>query len=518
MLFKKFLKWKKTCDQSNISKAMPVEKLTIPKSFGELEVYASKVALWFEKYWNMNKRYEVISENEDYYVEEGIIYQRSPKKLMLVLPITCEEFTFPQNLGAIACDALKFCNIKRVILPESFTGELPNLGGQFEEIVVCGAISAVGIAAFSDNKKLRSVILPDFKIRIGEGAFSGCTNLTELVLPSFHNLDIVETECMKTMPAYNKAKPFKDCVHLCKLRSGSIIEEWNAETATLIISGSGVFYGSVFGRDFYVSPKKLVFRGQITKIHALLGHVDAHGSRRYRRGCEDRLNSLAIEEGIEEIGSFAFAGCQNLEKVSFPQSLKAIGEKAFWDCTALSVPDISRISVGPQAFWGCVNAPDTDADYENTIFCGQKYIFAFGNEQNYRSDYKKAIDLLSAFCRHSIHKHDAQIHQKKNCMFAEWSASGFHHHDGYEYSRGASIVINRISKDEYDTAAKTAEQAISQHGYLGSAYQSLQKHSSECFIWKVNEDPDSCEMIFFCNCLLRIAGYFKICQKHWDTM
>ena len=83
---------------------------------------------------------------------------------------------------------------------------------------------------FSNNKKLRSVILPDFKIRIGEGAFKGCTNLTELVLPSFHNLNIVETECMRTMPAYNKAKPFEDCIHLCKLQSGSIIEEWNKKS------------------------------------------------------------------------------------------------------------------------------------------------------------------------------------------------------------------------------------------------------------------------------------------------
>lgn len=492
--------------------------LEIPESFGALEYDVSRIALWFEKNWDPNINYEVISRNDNFYVDKGAIYQRNPHKLMLVLPITCNEFIFPENVESINTDALKFCNIKRVIIPKNYVNELPRLGGNFEEIVVYGEISSINIGAFANNDKLRSVVLPNCKIRIGEGAFKGCINLTQLVLPSYDNLNVVEIECMRTRPQYDKPRPFEDCINLCKLQAGNVLEEWSANTETLTITGSGVFEGSVFGRDFFVSPKKLIFGGGIKKINANMGPINYRGYRRYRSGCKDCLNSLIVQEGIEAIEMFAFAGCANLNKVVFPKSLKKIGKQAFFECKALAVPDISSISVGEKAFMGCANVPYSDADYENTIFCGQRNIFVNSAENNYYLNYEKAINLLSAFCKARISKYDAQIHQSKNCLFANWFYSGKNYHDGYEYERGASIEIKRISKDEYETISKITEQKVSRYGYLNSLRQVLQEHSEEFYVSEVKEDSDSCTMSICCKNLLGIAGYFEICEMHMDTM
>lgn len=53
----------------------------------------------------------------------------------------------------------------------------------------------------------------------------------------------------------------------------------------------------------------------------------------------DRQNmvELIIEPGVEKIGSYAFAGCEKLRKVTIPDSLKEIGYDAFFGCKNVTV-------------------------------------------------------------------------------------------------------------------------------------------------------------------------------------
>ena len=45
---------------------------------------------------------------------------------------------------------------------------------------------------------------------------------------------------------------------------------------------------------------------------------------------------VVIEEGVTEIGEYAFSGCSDMVGVILPDGLKKIGERAFADCTGLS--------------------------------------------------------------------------------------------------------------------------------------------------------------------------------------
>ena len=68
-----------------------------------------------------------------------------------------------------------------------------------------------------------------------------------------------------------------------------------------------------------------------------------------------RIESLTVEEGIEEIGINAFSSCSNLTSVALPDGLKHIESTAFSGCGALEyviLPE-SLSDIGEYAFEDC---------------------------------------------------------------------------------------------------------------------------------------------------------------------
>lgn len=66
----------------------------------------------------------------------------------------------------------------------------------------------------------------------------------------------------------------------------------------------------------------------------------------------NQITSLVIEEGVTQIGTYAFAYLQSMTEVSFPESLTAIGDNAFQSCfelTDLTLPE-GLVSIGKEAF------------------------------------------------------------------------------------------------------------------------------------------------------------------------
>ena len=73
------------------------------------------------------------------------------------------------------------------------------------------------------------------------------------------------------------------------------------------------------------------------------------------------LKSITIPEGVTSIWSDAFNGCQSLTTVKMPQSLKYLGERAFYDCSMLDDIALGKIrSCRSEAFSRCGNLTAID--------------------------------------------------------------------------------------------------------------------------------------------------------------
>ena len=70
------------------------------------------------------------------------------------------------------------------------------------------------------------------------------------------------------------------------------------------------------------------------------------------------VKSIVLEEGVESVGNYAFASCNQAESLTLPASLAAIGSRAFRTCSSLKeivIPD-GVTSLGSEAFADCSGA------------------------------------------------------------------------------------------------------------------------------------------------------------------
>ena len=87
------------------------------------------------------------------------------------------------------------------------------------------------------------------------------------------------------------------------------------------------------------------------------------------------IGTLSIQDGVDDIGDYAFCGCSELTSVTIPSSVTSIGEGAFSYCTNLMGVTIgnSVTSIGERAFYNCigltsVTIPDSVLNIWNYAF------------------------------------------------------------------------------------------------------------------------------------------------------
>ena len=94
-----------------------------------------------------------------------------------------------------------------------------------------------------------------------------------------------------------------------------------------------------------------------------------------------KMTSIRLPGTLKKIGSFAFSDCDNLAAVVFPCSLQTIGESAFYSCNMLrevkfldGQDSTLRLSVGDMAFAWCnalakVDFPESLHTIGKQAFC-----------------------------------------------------------------------------------------------------------------------------------------------------
>ena len=93
------------------------------------------------------------------------------------------------------------------------------------------------------------------------------------------------------------------------------------------------------------------------------------------RDCNE-LNRVTIPNSVTNIGRSAFYGCSRLNTLNIPNSVTTIDESAFFGCssmTSFTIPN-SVTSVGPYAFYGCSSL--TSIVIPNSLNIINNYMFA----------------------------------------------------------------------------------------------------------------------------------------------
>lgn len=153
--------------------------------------------------------------------------------------------------------------------------------------------SIIGSGAFSGCKNLTKIILPDTLIEISDSAFSGCTGLVELTLPK----DVVRLG----------ESAFSQCTSLRYISLSAGI--------TTILKNTFYMCSSLEEINL---PEKL----KVISDNAFFG-------------CGG-LKKLILPEETVSVLTRSFSSCSSLESIYLPSSLELVGADAFEKCEALN--------------------------------------------------------------------------------------------------------------------------------------------------------------------------------------
>lgn len=224
---------------------------------------------------------------------------------------------------------------------------------------------SAGGAPWNEHKEaIHTVTFADGINTIGENAFAGFTNLTDIYAPWTENIPVLPASnnpqasvtlhvpCSATS-AYQTADSWKDyTVEAEYTASGTCGADgdnltWTLCDSTLTISGTGAMADWVVDADcpWYQ------YRTQIYTINIDEG-VTTIGAKAF---VFSRISSITIPNSVTSIGRYAFCYSNYLEEIVLPEGLISIGDHAFYYGNVLKTVHIpsSVTSLGMGAFEGC---------------------------------------------------------------------------------------------------------------------------------------------------------------------
>ena len=208
-----------------------------------------------------------------------------------------QSVTIPSSVTSIGSSAFYGCGgdlyVNCNIPSYSSYDETPFYKGNFTSLVIGEGVASIGNNAFSDCTGLQSVTIPSSVTSIGDYAFYGCSGLQSVTIPS-------------SVTSIG-SRAFSGCSGLQSVTIPSSVTS----------IGSGAFSGC--GGDLYVNCN--------------IPSYSLYDDSPFYNG---NFTSLVIGEGVASIGDYAFSGCSVLQSVTISEGVTLIGYYAFYNCRELS--------------------------------------------------------------------------------------------------------------------------------------------------------------------------------------
>ena len=285
-----------------------------------------------------------------------------------------EEDLFDYRVfGDYGCSVSLRANVKnqRVVVPSSYQG-VPVIyldsfrSDSLVEIYIPSSVKTIGAFCFEYDKNLAEVHFDEGLEVIGTYAFAECPKLASIALPN--SLQVIYEH------AFDKDASLSEVSFGEGLRW--IFDEAFSATPNLT---------SVTLPSTYRGTRSAFLGSGVKALHVDSGNpiYDESGGALYIQDKNTLFlapsiqeETFIIPEGTETIGEYACSQCCG-EKISFPTSLKAIGEGAFWESDfrfdPLDLLSTSLEFIGEGAFEASALAtiilPDTLQEIGEYAFC-----------------------------------------------------------------------------------------------------------------------------------------------------
>ena len=279
----------------------------------------------------------------------------------------CSSLTsieIPDSVTAIGSSAFRDCTgLTSIEIPASVT----SIGGSI--FYGCSGLTSITVAEgnsvyHSDgncviktaSKTLvvgyKNGIIPNDVTRIGNGAFSGCSDLTSVTIPASvasigTNAFFYCTGLTSITIPDNVASIGRDAFNGCSSLSSVTFGE-NSDLTEL---GNSVFEGCEALTSIVIPDGVTTIEGDVF------------------RNCIG-LTSVTIPAGVTSIGAGAFSCCYNLTSIEIPPSVTSIGNQAFLNCRdliTLTIP-ASVINIFNGAFGGCSGLTSVTVAEGNSVY------------------------------------------------------------------------------------------------------------------------------------------------------
>lgn len=272
------------------------------------------------------------------------------KKILLsfiavLLPLMASAVD-PVEIGGIYYNLFKKVNAAQVTSnPTPYSGSVVIPSSVTDVDGTTYSVTSIGSSAFSGCSGLTSISIPSTVTTIDGGAFGNCSGLTSITIPNsvksfgynaFYNCTNLTSVNITDVAAWCKISfgdnPLKYAHHL--YLSGVEVKDLVIPSGVTSIS-DGAFKGCS-GLTSVSIPNSVTSIGE--------GAFSGSG-----------LTSITIPNGVTEIGGGAFSGCSSLATVILPNSVTIIESYLFDNCSNLTSVTMgnSVYTIGENAFYGC---------------------------------------------------------------------------------------------------------------------------------------------------------------------
>lgn len=352
----------------------------------------------------------ILSDDGTYYIVSGIgtctdtelvipgIYNGLPVKMIDEYAFDkCDSLTsvtIPDGVTSIGDFAFSYCySMTGVIIPDSVSSigryAFTNCGS-LTNVAIPDSVTTISDGVFNFCGKLNVVTIPSSVTSIGSSAFCDCTRLTSITFegdaPTFGSDVFYNVTATAYYPAGNTTWTSS----VMQNYGGTIT--WVAydpvkasEGLEYTLSDDGTYY-IVIGIGTCTDTELIIpatYNGlpvreigcdafnrnqNITKV-TLPDSITKIDDRAF--GWCYELTNVILPEGLAHIGTQTFNYCRKLERIALPTTLTYLGHNAFWRCeklTQIHIPTGVEY-IGAAAFSACSGLKQLTVAEDNANYC-----------------------------------------------------------------------------------------------------------------------------------------------------